>query len=212
MLNLAVNAVTEVHVHELGGRPDIGVTVAALLSGYIELKAPGKGANPAKLKGADKAQWQKFQDLPNLIYTDGNEWALFRNGERVGTMMRLARDVSAMTRNAQDDPWLHFHLSPYFEEIFGSELDRRLREKADLIAYILKTKQIGCCHCIMVGDRKHDIIGAQANKVPTIGVTYGYGSREELQIAGAGTLADTPEDLEKAVTDAVLSRQRFFKF
>lgn len=94
LLHLDVNAVTEVHVHELGGRPDIGVTAAALLAGYIELKAPGKGANPDKLKGADKTQWQKFQDLPNLLYTDGNEWALYRNGERIGKMIRLAGDVT----------------------------------------------------------------------------------------------------------------------
>jgi hypothetical protein len=95
MLNLDVNAVTEVHVDELGGRPDIGVTVGSLLSGYIELKAPGKGADPKKLKGSDKIQWQKFQDLPNLMYTDGNEWGLYRNGERVGKLIRLSGDITS---------------------------------------------------------------------------------------------------------------------
>ena len=100
----------------------------------------------------------------------------------------------------------HFNLAPYFEEIFGSELDGRLRQKADLIAHILETKRIGRYHCIMVGDRKHDILGAQANHVPTIGVTYGYGSRAELQQAGAGTLIDAPEELGKAVTEIVLTR------
>lgn len=103
LLDLDVNAVTEVHAGEIGGRPDIGVTVASLLSGYIELKAPGKGANPKKLKGADKSQWQKFQDLPNLMYTDGNEWALYRNGERIGKMVRLSGDVTSDGNEAVSD-------------------------------------------------------------------------------------------------------------
>jgi phosphoglycolate phosphatase len=99
----------------------------------------------------------------------------------------------------------HFNLSPYFEEIFGSELNGRLREKADLIAYILQTKQIGRSQCMMVGDRKHDIIGAQANTIPAIGVTYGYGSRKELTEAGTSYLVDTPEGLQKMVTRIVMT-------
>ena len=84
-----VQVLTEVQVAELGGRPDMGVVVATLLTGYIELKAPGKGARPEKLKGADAVQWAKFKHLPNLLYTDGNEWALYRNGERSGQLVRL---------------------------------------------------------------------------------------------------------------------------
>jgi phosphoglycolate phosphatase len=99
----------------------------------------------------------------------------------------------------------HFNLSPYFEEIFGSELDGRLRDKADLIAHILQTQQIGRSHCMMVGDRKHDIIGARSNTIAAIGVTYGYGSRKELTEAGTSYLVDTPEGLQKMVTTIVMS-------
>lgn len=54
------------------GRPDLGVQVASLLTGYVELKPPGKGATPAKFKDKhDKAQWEKFKALPNVLYTDG---------------------------------------------------------------------------------------------------------------------------------------------
>lgn len=94
LLNLEVNKITEIQVDELAGRPDVGITVRSLVVGHIELKAPGKGANPAKLKGADKVQWEKFKDLPNLIYTDGNEWALYRNGERVEKLIRFSGDVT----------------------------------------------------------------------------------------------------------------------
>jgi len=94
-LGLAVVTVTEVQEKEIFGRPDMGVTVDGLLTGHIELKAPGKGADPKKLKGPDKVQWEKFRDLPNLLYTDGNEWALYRNGEREGKLLRLSGDVAS---------------------------------------------------------------------------------------------------------------------
>jgi len=70
------------------GRPDLGVTVEQLLCGYIELKAPGKGADPTKFKDrADKDQWSRFRNLPNLIYTDGHALALYRSGQRVGAVV-----------------------------------------------------------------------------------------------------------------------------
>ena len=94
-LGLTIDVLTEVQDRERSGRPDIGVVAQALLAGYVELKAPGKGADPGKFKTQDKAQWEKFRDLPNLIYTDGNQWALYRGGERVGRLIRLSGDVTA---------------------------------------------------------------------------------------------------------------------
>ena len=91
---MQVEVVTEIQVAEVHGRPDMGVTVGGLLAGYIELKAPGKGGNPEKLTGEDKIQWEKFKNLPNLIYTDGNEWALYRSGTLVGKRIRLVGDVT----------------------------------------------------------------------------------------------------------------------
>jgi hypothetical protein len=88
-----VEVVTEVHAEGLG-RPDMGVAVKGLLSGHIELKAPGKGADPAKYKGGDRVQWERFQNLPNLIYTDGNNWAFYRNGTRQSNIIRLTGDVT----------------------------------------------------------------------------------------------------------------------
>ena len=65
-IGLALGVVTEVHTDQLG-RPDIGIVVKVLLAGHVELKAPGKGANPEKLKGGDREQWERFKNLPNLI-------------------------------------------------------------------------------------------------------------------------------------------------
>ncbi len=93
-LGLTVDVLTEVQDRERSGRPDIGVVTQSLLTGYVELKAPGKGADPTKFRANDKTQWEKFRDLPNLIYTDGNQWALYRGGERVGRLIRLSGDVT----------------------------------------------------------------------------------------------------------------------
>lgn len=100
LLGLNIDTITEAQVDQFAGRPDIGVTVDSLIAGYIELKAPGKGANTKNLKGRDKQQWEKFKDLPNLIYTDGNEWALYRNGERTGKIIRFSGDVTTDDREA----------------------------------------------------------------------------------------------------------------
>ena len=84
---------TEAQAGDRIGRPDIGVTVGGLLCGFVELKAPGRGARPESFRGRDRDQWQRFQALPNLIYTDGSEWSLYRSGRRVARA-RIADDVS----------------------------------------------------------------------------------------------------------------------
>lgn len=93
-LNRNVGTRTEARVAGLGARPDIGVAVQGLLTGHVELKAPGKGARPERYRGADREQWAKFQVLPNLLYTDGSEWALYRFGERKGGVVRLGEDLT----------------------------------------------------------------------------------------------------------------------
>ncbi len=65
-------------------RPDYGVSVKGAIVGYVEVKAPGKGLDPNSLTGHDKVQWERQRDLPNLIYTNGTEWRLYRDGEPVG--------------------------------------------------------------------------------------------------------------------------------
>ncbi len=58
------------------------MTVSKALVGFIEVKAPGKGADPRKFSEPhDKDQWDKLKSLPNLIYTDGNAFSLWRDGK-----------------------------------------------------------------------------------------------------------------------------------
>ena len=78
-----VRTPTEIWLPERKARPDIAVYIDGLICGYVELKAPGLGADAPKLRGEhNKKQWRKLKSLPNLIYTDGREWALYRSGAR----------------------------------------------------------------------------------------------------------------------------------
>lgn len=68
-------------------RPDYAIMVDGVLTGYVELKAPGKNIDPASFtkKSHEYRQWQRLRNLPNLLYTNGTEWRLYRYGEPVLT-------------------------------------------------------------------------------------------------------------------------------
>ena len=71
----------EVRDTERRVRPDYGVSVAGAITGYIEVKAPGHTIDPSQFTGHDKLQWERQRDLPNLVYTNGTHWRLYRDGE-----------------------------------------------------------------------------------------------------------------------------------
>ncbi len=75
----------------------------------------------------------------------------------------------------------HFNLQRYFIMIAGSNLDNTRTDKSEVIAYLLKTQKLEAKESVMIGDRKHDIRGARNNSMMSIGVTYGYGSLQELE-------------------------------
>jgi phosphoglycolate phosphatase len=96
----------------------------------------------------------------------------------------------------------HFGLAGRFEGIHGAELDGTRSDKAELIAWILSRHGLDPSETVMIGDREHDIIAARKNGLRSIGVTYGYGSREELQAAGASWLADSREEITRLLEAA----------
>ena len=90
----SVVAVGETSLNELKVRPDYSITVRNALVGHVELKAPGKGADPRKFKDPhDKEQWKRLRSLPNLMYCDGNEFSLWHYGEAASKPVRLIGDV-----------------------------------------------------------------------------------------------------------------------
>ena len=91
-----VVAVGETSLSEIRSRPDYAITVHGAIAGFVELKAPGKGADPRRFKGAhDKAQWAKLSSLPNLIFSDGNSFSLWRNGELAHSIVHLDGDIDS---------------------------------------------------------------------------------------------------------------------
>ena len=101
----AVEAVGESSVASLKTRPDYAVTVKNALVGFVELKAPGKGADPRKFKDPhDKDQWERLRSLPNLLYTDGNSFSLWQNGELACPVLMLIGDVESSGKKLMPPP------------------------------------------------------------------------------------------------------------
>ena len=82
------------------GQPDYAVHCNQLLAGYAELKAPGVSATASRFRGHNRKQFKRFSAIPNILYTDGNEWALYRDGQLWDRVVQLAGDVAADGRKA----------------------------------------------------------------------------------------------------------------
>ena len=92
----SVHLIGETTLSDIKTRPDFAVTVSRALVGFIEVKAPGKGADPRRFDNEhDKEQWDKLKSLPNLIYTDGNSFSLWRDGKLASAIIRLDGDVES---------------------------------------------------------------------------------------------------------------------
>lgn len=90
----------------------------------------------------------------------------------------------------------YFRVMRYFDIVEGSELDSKRTDKAELLSYVLEKWNLKADECIMVGDRKHDILGAKANGMDSIAVGYGYGSEDELSKAGPTHFFSTIEEVK----------------
>jgi phosphoglycolate phosphatase len=91
----------------------------------------------------------------------------------------------------------HFQLDPYFEAVVGGNLDGTMDAKAEVIGHLIAEFGLEQYRnrMVMVGDRKHDLIGAKANQLVAIGVTYGYGTTAELNRLGPAALAGSVAEL-----------------
>ena len=91
----------------------------------------------------------------------------------------LRRDQQARRVRPRDRPPLAF--DRHFKAIYGSELDGTRTHKDELIRHLLDSEGLAAEHCLMIGDRMHDLLGASRNGVACIGVGYGFGSEDELR-------------------------------
>ena len=90
----------------------------------------------------------------------------------------------------------YFKIDQYFDFVAAATMDGTRNNKADIIAYALELGKITDLQsAVMIGDREYDINGAKVARLDSIGVLYGYGSREELESAGATYIAERVEDI-----------------
>jgi len=89
----------------------------------------------------------------------------------------------------------HFNILSLFDGVYGSEFDGTRSDKGELIHHILLTENLCPTSTVMVGDRKYDTLAAKRHNVYTIGVTYGYGTEQELLSHGADLIANSPDDI-----------------
>jgi phosphoglycolate phosphatase len=101
----------------------------------------------------------------------------------------------------------HLELAAYFDGIHGSVPGGELDHKPELLAHVLSQHNMTPARSLMVGDRRYDISGAHAVGMRGLGVLWGYGTRDELETAGADQLVDSPADLAHTVLSMVNGKE-----
>jgi phosphoglycolate phosphatase len=91
----------------------------------------------------------------------------------------------------------HYQMNGFFKGVYGCGVDGTHSDKAELIRYLMKSEK-PLTPVTMVGDREFDVIGAQNNGIGAVGVTWGFGTEEELRKAGAKTILHHPQELPGA--------------
>lgn len=135
---------------------------------------------------ADKGLFENkvYEEIPSVLET------LKANGK---CLIVATSKPEKFTKQILD----HFNLTKYFDFIAGATMDSSRTKKGDIIKYAVDNMHIHeLTKAVMVGDRHHDIDGAKENQMDSVGVLYGYGSKEELEHAGATYLVRTVKELE----------------
>ena len=144
-------------------------------------------------------------------YYNAKGWMENRPYDGIKEMLKMLRDAGKTLIVATSKPesmakqvLTHFHLADYFQFIGGASSDSLRVNKDDVIRYVMescKLTEADRPSIVMVGDRRHDILGAHKAGLEAVGVLYGYGSREELSLAGADWIAGTVKELGALLTE-----------
>jgi phosphoglycolate phosphatase len=125
-----------------------------------------------------------YPGIPELLST------LKQNGKKLVVATSKPEDFSVRIIE-------HFGLTQYFENVCGSLKDETRTKKDEVIAYAIERNGItDKSKILMIGDRKHDILGAKKVGIKSCGVLFGYGNREELETAGADFIAENVSQLK----------------
>src|SRR5262249_6192462 len=139
---------------------------------------------------AYRARFTSIGILENRVYPE-IPGALEVIASRGVTLCLVTSKPTVFARRILDQ----FELAPYFAAVYGPDLDDTSYTKATLVGRALASERIASDAAVMIGDRADDIEGARTNGVRSVGVTWGYGSRAELEAAGADVIVDTVPEL-----------------
>lgn len=178
--------------------------LATFVGPPLHVSAPKHGVPPELIKPFLMAYREKFVAgamFNNSVYAGIRE--LLDALDATGIPMGIATSKpEVFARQILE----HYELAHHFTFIAGATLDGVRSAKADVITHALAslTQELGelpkTQNIIMVGDREHDVLGAAAHSIATIGVRWGYAPEGELQDAGAAYIADTTEELLALLT------------
>ena len=175
-------------------------TLASYIGPPLQQTFESLGLSPAQTAEAIRLYRERFVKIgmyENVVY-EGIE-SLLEDLQQCG--IKLAIATSKPLPFAQEI-LRHFKLAHYFDVIAGSNLDGTNSLKADVIALVISQLPT-VKSAVMIGDRKHDIIGAKAHQLPSIGVTFGYGDYAELSQAGAHEIVNTVQQLHTLLMKSV---------
>lgn len=156
------------------------------------------GLGEAGVTRAIAAYRERYHDVglfENSVYPDVPETLQALTGQGLVLAVATSKPTVSATRILE-----RFGLADSFTWIGGALLDRSRDSKAAVIAHVLdELRGLGAWEAdraiVMVGDREHDVLGARAHGIDTIGVLWGYGSQAELLAAGAVSLVKRPAEL-----------------
>jgi len=190
-------ACIEYALHELGARASgdlrrfIGPSLRESFAELLETQ------ERERIEEAMRLYRERFSTTglyENAVY-DGVETVLGELCDR-GFALRV---VTSKPKVYADRIVDHFELRRFFPTVYGPELSGELSDKAELLAHVLTAEAAAPGQVCMIGDRRHDVLGAKANELRAIGVLWGYGDELELQTAGADRIVARVVDLPTAI-------------
>ncbi|MEO1058708.1 MAG: HAD hydrolase-like protein [Actinomycetota bacterium] len=191
-----------------GYRPPTDDEVRAAIGPPFEITFPRMGIPERDIERVIVAYRDRYEDVglfENEMY-DGIEEMLTELGAEYTLALATAKPQHSAVRITE-----HFGLTDHFEYQAGAgvEVGSARRSKAQVIEHAFEQLGIdGGAHVVMLGDRDHDVEGALANEIDCIGVTWGFGSVDELRGAGAVATVDRPADVAAAVSATYRAERR----
>jgi phosphoglycolate phosphatase len=163
----------------------------------------GGGGDPEEALRHYRSRYSTGGLFEATVYDGAREMLADLRGAGLRLFLCTSKPLAFATRILS-----HFDLASHFAGAYGAELDVRFDDKGDLIAHLLETERLRTEDVFMLGDRKHDVLAARRHAMPTLGALWGYGGEEELRLAGAAALCESPRDVLSTLQSLASSHDR----